>query len=87
MLRPIRPVAAEIIEEHFYGAVAAIQGRVKGEPQSRHHRKVVAAPGTQRQHGQAAFCCDHFPGKQFAFGQERFNREDKVVAMLPSLRA
>ncbi len=87
MRRPIRAVAAKVIEKHFDGAVAAIQGRIKGDLQSRHNRKIVAAPGALRQHGQAAFGCDHVCSKQFALGYERLNREDKVIVTLPILLA
>ena len=85
MRRPIRAVAAKVVEKHFDGAVAAIQGRIKGDLQSRHNRSVVAASCTLRQHGQAAFGCHHLCSMQFALCYERLNREDEVVVATPGI--
>src|ERR1700721_3858469 len=55
MRRPIRAVAAKVIEKHFNSAIAAIQGRIKGNLQSRHNPKIGVAPGTLAQYSQGAF--------------------------------
>ena len=63
MTRPICAVTAKVVEKDLDGTVAAIQGGIERDLQSRYDRKIVAAPGVLRQHRQAAFGCRHSRSK------------------------